>query len=354
MAQLPPPFHGQSVISGAVYQTLRDIPGTKITHLWKGGAKSATDVGKRSLSKYLQFAQMVLILLFYWATFRRFQIAYLGVAPWAHTISRDAILMFLAKRISARVLVHIHGDGMQRFLDPQTSRDSLVSACFAGTELIAITRDLAHTASASNTFRAVHHLPNFAPDAGTPRTCRRKTLHIGMVSNLDARKGVYEFLATLKELQSRDVKIKGTIIGGPTAALSVEALRNDVEKAGLGKFVTVTGRVSEEVKSELLSDMDVFLYPSRHDLAPLSLIEAISHACVPIVFETGGIPEIIGPDLQSNVLETTLSLEAFSQQAAALIEAYGRDRTILSRDAGFARKQFLDAYSEKNDTSCEK
>ena len=163
MAQLLPPIHGQAMIAGAVHQTLKDLYGAQITHLWKGGAKSATDVGKRSIKKYVEFAHMALILVFYALSFRRFEIAYLGVAPWAHTISRDAILMFLAKRVARRVLVHVHGDGLHQYMYPTSIRERIIASSFKNTELIAITENLLSDARQSDIFSAVHHLPNFAP-----------------------------------------------------------------------------------------------------------------------------------------------------------------------------------------------
>jgi len=346
MAQLPPPYHGQSVISGTVHDIFKDEAGCEVTHLWKGGAKTATDVGKRSLAKYLEFASMVLTLFGYLIRFKRFEIAYMGVAPWAHTISRDVILMFMSKLLAKRVWVHIHGDGLDKFITPKSFKEKLVSKAFKGIELISLTKADYEYAKRSRHFSKVHLLPNFAVDPGAHKSKSRKTLHLGTVGNLDPRKGVFDFVETIHQLKQDGIRVKGSIIGGPTAQLSVEAIQAHVSDKGLEKQIAVTGRVSEEDKHALLKDMDIFLYPSRHDLAPLSLIEAIAHGCVPIVFATGGIPEIVSPYFSKNVMPVDMERQTFAKAAADVINTYIKRPKALAKDAKYIREHFLETYSE--------
>jgi len=346
MAQLPPPYHGQSVISGTVHDIFRDDADACITHLWKGGAKTATDVGKRSLNKYFEFAQMVLILLSYLIRFKRFDVAYIGVAPWAHTIMRDAILMFMSKLLAKRVWVHIHGEGLDKFLNPQDLKQKFVSKAFKNIEVISLTQADYDQAKRSAHFSKVHLLPNFATDPGTHKPKSRKTLHLGTVGNLDPRKGVFDFVETFQQLKQQGVRVKGSIIGGPTAKLSVEAMELHVKEKGLAKDITVTGRVNEEDKLALLKDIDIFLYPSRHDLAPLSLIEAIAHGCIPVVFETGGIPEIVSPYFAKNVMPVEMDRHTFAKAASNVIADYSASPKRLAKDSAYIREHFLETYSE--------
>ncbi len=347
MAQLPPPYHGQSMISGTVHDIFRDTAKSEVVHLWKGGAKSATDVGKRSLSKYVEFAHMVLILIGYLFSLKRFDVAYMGVAPWAHTITRDAILMFLSKLLAKRVWVHIHGEGLDKFTKPSTLKEKLISKAFKGVELISLTKADFSKAKNSAHFSKVHLLPNFAIDPGKPKFQTRKTLHLGTIGNLDPRKGVFDFVETVHQLKQNGVRVKATIMGGPTAQLSVEAMKTHVMDKGLEKEITVTGRVTDEEKHAVLANIDIFLYPSRHDLAPLSLIEAISHGCVPIVFATGGIPEIVSPYFAKNVMPVEMDRHMFAKAAADIIAAYRKDPKSLKADAKHIRAHFLEMYSEE-------
>ncbi len=346
LAQLPPPFHGQSQVAGAMHKIFTDDAKAETLQLWRGGARSATDVGTRSISKYLGFAAMICSLFGLIARRKRFEVAYLGVAPWAHTILRDAILIVLAKLVSRRVWVHVHGDGLEKFTRPQTLVQRTLRWVLRGTELLAITSDTVKLGKDCKIFNSVIHLPNFAKDPGIAKKKKTGSIHLGTVGNLDPRKGVFEFLACISALKSTEHHVRGTMIGGPTNALSVKDLRQKVEQMGLADTVTVTGRVDESEKNRLLSEMDIFLYPSRHDLAPLSLIEALSHACVPIVFETGGIPEIVGVKLATNVLPVSMSETEFTGQVSNIVANYISNRKSLTSDAKNARAQFLTGYSE--------
>ena len=347
LAQLPPPFHGQSVVAGEIHRIFLSQPHKQVRHLWLGGARNATDVGKRSLSKYLKFLWMLVTLAGYFVSGRRFGVAYLGVAPWAHTIFRDALLILAAKPLADRCWIHVHGDGLARYLKPVTLKEKLVSAAFSGTELIAITVEEAARAHNSALFTEVHHLPNFSDDPRLRKSRKTGTIHLGTVGNLDPRKGISEFVETIRLLKQDGHSVKGTIVGGPTASLTVDALKRQVDMAGLNKQISVTGRVVEEEKNRLLSEFDVFLYPSRHDLAPLSVIEAIAHGCVPVVLATGGIPEIVGEALQKNVLPASLSAEEFSNSAAEIIAGYISAPETLHNDSVLARSRFLETYTKK-------
>ena len=109
---------------------------------------------------------MICSLLGLFVRRKRFDVAYLGVAPWAHTILRDAILVLLAKLVSRRVWVHVHGDGLEKFTRPKTLMQRIVRRVLGGTELLAITGNTVALGKNSGIFSSVIYLPNFAKDHG--------------------------------------------------------------------------------------------------------------------------------------------------------------------------------------------
>ena len=171
-------------------------------------------------------------------------------------------------------------------------------------------------------------------------------LHLCTLGNLDPRKGIHEFLRTIVTLKDQGIDVRGTMIGGPTQLMSVEDARARVVELGLEQEVTVTGWMNDDEKSRILGEADIFLYPSRHDLAPLALIEAIAHGCVPIVFNTGGIPDIVGPELGANCIDSGISNDAFVREARKLITGYHKNRDRLARHSKQAREHFDASYSK--------
>lgn len=343
LAQLPPPYHGQSAVAATIYDILSHAPGVEVRHLWRGGAQSNQDVGRRTLAKYAGFARLVLELIGLWISGRRFDFAYLGLAPWAHTVSRDAVLAWLAKRVSSRVLLHVHGEGISAVVGEGTHAD-LYRRGFGGCELLAITAKTAGEAEASGIFSNVIELPNAAEDPGQRTIGSAGPLTVCCLGNLDARKGVFDFVDVIGELKRRGVPVRATIMGRSTANLTAETLKERVSNLGLSDAITVTGAVDEAEKAATLSRQDVFLYLSRHDLAPLAVIEALAHANAPIVIDIGGLREMVGPKLSGNVLGSAWPREDAIEHAADLIAAYAADRSVLARDQAYARARYIENY----------
>ncbi len=345
LAQLPPPHHGQSAMAAAVHEVLAGQPGWRVEHHWEGGARSNEDVGKRSPGKYLGFGRLLARLARMRASGRRFDIAYLGMAPWAHTAIRDALLAAMARRIAGRVLIHLHGEGLTPILDGKTRRDRLIRRLITGCELIAITAGTAETARGAGVFSAVLHLPNQAADPGEKRQLPARPLALACLGNLDPRKGVLDFTAAIEKARREGLPVTGHMVGGPTSALGVDEMRSKVAERGLAGDLVVTGRVSEEDKSAILAGAHVFLYLSRHDLAPLALIEALAHGMAPIVLDVGGIAEMMGAELRHNVLAPSLKGEELADAVTWRLEAYLADPARLERDRSAARRRYEACYS---------
>ena len=100
----------------------------------------------------------------------------------------------------------------------------------------------------------------------------------------------------------------------------------------------------KDEKAAILAAQDVFLYLSRHDLAPVALIEALAHANAPIVIDIGGLCEMVGPELVGNVLPRDLPREAVITRSADLVATYVSDAGSLARDRNWARARYVAAY----------
>lgn len=346
LAQLPPPVHGQSAMAKATHDMLAGPLGFRVTQRWGGGAAGNEDVGRRSFGKYLGFGWLLLRLAAMALSGRRHDIAYLGFAPWAHTALRDALLAGVAKLAARRTWVHLHGEGLADLLEGRGLRNRLARRLLSGTELIAVTGEAAREARRLGVFTRVFELPNLAADPGAPQRRRdRDELVVSCLCNLDPRKGVLDFVEAVGAAVEKGVRLRAVIAGGGTAALSVEELRRRVEQRGLGHVIEIAGRVDEQARSRLLADSDVFLYLSRHDLAPLALIEALAHGCAPLVLDIGGLRRMVGARLSGNVLEPSLDGAALAAEAADRLQAYGRDRPRLEADRDAARARYGEAYS---------
>ncbi|MEZ5818186.1 MAG: glycosyltransferase [Hyphomicrobiaceae bacterium] len=316
-----------------------------ISQTWSGSAATLTEVNRRTLGKLWSFASLNSRLARWKLTRRNFEIVYVTLAPWTHAAIRDALVAWWGRRLGRRTLVHLHGEGLEQAIDGSSRRAHLMRALLRRTELIAITSGAAEAAARSGLFTRVHRLPNAAPDPGEPSPRSGSTLRIGFLGNLDPRKGVLDFVDAMDRLVRHGWTVQARIAGGSTPYLSVEALTSLVAEKGLAQTIDVAGPVHHEAKNAFLENLDLFLYPSTHDHAPLVLIEALSYGLVPIVRDTGGIAEIVGPDFAGNVLARHLEGDALTAAIETILEPY-KDADHLLTQRRLARRRYLEHYTE--------
>jgi glycosyltransferase involved in cell wall biosynthesis len=347
LAQLPPPVHGVTVMTQRVRDLVADDGRWAIEHRWLGGSKSLQDVNRRTAKKYLEFAGLLLGLVIRRATGPRADVAYTTLAPWTHAALRDGLLAGAAKGISARTLVHLHGEGLDRLLEGGSLKSRLSRWMLKGTELIACTSGAAHLAERSGLFARVTLLPNSVPDPGhSHRPPAGGKIRIGYLANLDPRKGVLRFVDALAAAHCAGVPFEAVIAGPATPFLSKNDVLARIDGLGLGGVVAVEDGKYGAEKDNFFRGLDILLYPSLHDHAPLVVIEALSHGVVPVVIDTGGIQEILGGGLSRNVFHAQSGDEPFETFVTRTIERYACDPSQLAADRAKARARYLEMYTE--------
>ncbi|MEL6746753.1 MAG: glycosyltransferase [Pseudomonadota bacterium] len=355
LAQLPPPIHGVTVVSKRVFGLMRAAPGVTVEHLWSGGAASMGDIGTKSVGKLLQFAKLLTRLAWRAASGRRAHLAYLTLTPWSHAALRDGLLARVAGLGADRVLVHLHTEGLAQVLADKGMRATALRWLLKGSELIAIVDETARAAETSGVFARVNRLPNTVADPGLqPQDSSAmpagsdadKALHCAYLGNYDTRKGIYEFIAMVGALRAQGHKIHGHIAGGETRFVSLTDLTNAAQSAGIAEHITLHGFVDEAAKSALLRRCPVFVYPTRHDHAPLVLLEAMAHGCVPVTLDAGGIRSMMGEALCANVGDHTASADETRDWLVARVSAYARNPADLAADRRAARQRYQDHFGQ--------
>ncbi|MBL8567200.1 MAG: glycosyltransferase family 4 protein [Hyphomicrobiaceae bacterium] len=350
LAQVPPPVHGVTVVTRHVCDALREMKGVSVEQQWAGGAARLEDVGRGSLGKAIQFVSFVISLAIRALAQPKVDVAYLTLAPWATTAIRDAILAACAKRLSRRILVHVHGEGLDVILADTSLRARLIRRFLAGTELVAITTRCRDTGARSKLFTRTWSLPNGSPDPGPrPDTASRTGSYgvlCGTLGNLDPRKGVLRFVDAISAAKAAGIPVLGRIVGDRTPHLSPEGLADLINAKGLEGAICVEGPKYAEEKTDFLHELDVFLYLSRHDHAPLVLIEAMAHGAVPICLDTGGIGEIMGAALAPNLIPSDTDDRDIQSRVLSRLAHYASDPKALATDRQAAYRRYLEAYTE--------
>ncbi|MCB1510611.1 MAG: glycosyltransferase family 4 protein [Hyphomicrobiaceae bacterium] len=343
LAQLPPPVHGVTTISAHVLKTLERAGAYEVEHLWTGSARAIEDVGRKSLGKILGFAGLIGRLAWRAITGQRYDVTYQTLAPHGDAALRDALIIAAGKLLARRRLVHLHTRGLDELLSAPTWRGRFLRWVLRSTELVAVSSEVADTARAWGGFSAVHDLPNFVagPETVTPTPGAR--LRCGYLGNYDPRKGILRFVEIFAALKHAGIDVEGFAAGGPTRHLNEADVRDYANRLGVGDELEVLGFADAAEKHRRLGATDVFIYPTEHDLAPLVVIEAMAHGAVPVVFDTGALRELVGPEFASHVIVPNRDRAAYCADVVAIVETLCADPERLMA----ARKAARDRYDAR-------
>ena len=139
-------------------------------------------------------------------------------------------------------------------------------------------------------------------------------------------------------LHEKDPSAHLFIVGGGRHELMAE-LRQMAER--LGGSVTVTGEV--DYPQEYYRMADVYVFPSRHEGLPTSLIEAMSSGLPAVTSDIGGCDDLIF-DGETGFRVDTESAEAFAEKIGYLFD-HEEERRKMSRRAAEYAKELCD-YSK--------
>lgn len=118
-----------------------------------------------------------------------------------------------------------------------------------------------------------------------------KIITLGVVSRLERIKGVDLVLPAFAKLHKDYPNIRLMIVGDGS-------LRSEMEKQaqmfGLdSESIIFVGRQPQDKLQDFYDQIDILLMPSRSEGFGLTAIEGMARGCVPVVSNTGGLPEVV-------------------------------------------------------------
>jgi len=119
----------------------------------------------------------------------------------------------------------------------------------------------------------------------TPDPSRK--LVVGLVAMFRRQKRIDRWVEVAEAVHKKSDKIRFLLIG---ADYEEEKIREMVKEKGLTEVIEMPGQLHDTVAS--FHRMDIFLMTSDFEGLPLSLLEAMSCGCVPVVSNVGGIKQL--------------------------------------------------------------
>ena len=239
-----------------------------------------------------------------WQTYRalasgRFSVMHLNCALPFASAPRNAALALVARRTKTPYIAHLHGT----FKVPRGNSAAerfyrwAYRTIFADAARILALGNLSYQSIlelgdfAHKTHPLVHNFVDFraVPDSA-PATDRRGRLRVIFTGALVKSKGVY----TVMEVANRFPDAQFRLVGHCSDDLRASFMRR-IRELGLEDRVHLIGPVANSEIFRMLSENDVFLFPSRfkYEALPYSVAEAMAVGLPVAASNVGAIPKMI-------------------------------------------------------------
>lgn len=167
-----------------------------------------------------------------------------------------------------------------------------------------------------NHFTIYNTLPQYIQIRNTEKIFDNDILTIGVVSRLEKIKGMDLVIPAFAIVIKQGYKVKLLVVGD--GSLKKEMEKQSVE-LGVSNYIEWKGRTEQSKLQECYDKIDILLMPSRSEGFGLTAIEGMARGCVPIVSDTGGLPEVV-QDNVSGLLHKTENIKDLADKIISLCE----------------------------------
>lgn len=173
-----------------------------------------------------------------------------------------------------------------------------------------------------------------------------KKMVVGLVAMFRHQKRIDRWVEVAEAVVNKTDAIRFLLIG---ADYEEEMIRAMVKEKGLVDYIEMPGQLHDTVAS--FQRMDIFLMTSDYEGLPLSLLEAMSSGCVPVVSNVGGIKqlefdnfgykfdEFNAEKVAGEIIKLSQDPETFSEQSRK-----AHDFVVKNYSLNNQVKQTLDLY----------
>lgn len=209
------------------------------------------------------------------------------------SILRDPLFMFIARKLKREMIIHVHGGIFLTSPSTPWLLKCIMRWVFEGKEPIIVLSDSEREALQSkfhcSNISILPNCINLSESEKFSRQVSTKTIELGYLGRITESKGMTELLEACIELQQQNVPFHLYMAGKEEK----EGQYLPAYKENLGDRFIYEGVVSGKSKIDFLKHIDTFVLPSYFEGLPMSLLEAMSFACVPITTLVGSIPSIV-------------------------------------------------------------
>lgn len=206
-----------------------------------------------------------------------------------NSFRRSVLFFFCARFYRKKIVLHVHGGGFQKFYrNNQKFVTKIFDKCDCIITLSEYWQLFFQQITKCKNIQIVENLVSL-PLIGNTQFDDSLT-HILFMGWIVQEKGIYDLLDVIAEHKD---EFKNRICLHVAGNKQVEQLLSVIKEKELSDIVLYEGWISGEIKTKLLSSVDIFIQPSYAEGLPLSILEAMSYGKPILATPVGGVPELV-------------------------------------------------------------
>lgn len=297
VGQTPPPFHGQAVVTGMVFD--HDWGDLQVERLRMAFSDDMESVGEAS---WMKIWRLLVLILKTWSVVLRCRpqvLYYLPASPNLTPVMRDFIYLASVRFLFPKTVFHYHAGGLDGFIGGRNWLRRCVAWVYHGAD---VSVDVNVTEPASGEyFKAKRNAVVMnGLDVGEAQRDRPEGdgFHVLCLGLLCEPKGVLALVKTAQILKASGVACKFIMVGDWESDAFKHSFNSEAEERDVSEMIELKGVLKGDQKWQAYANADAFIFPSHHptETFGLVLIEAMAFALPIITTRWRGVPHVVGND----------------------------------------------------------
>jgi glycosyltransferase involved in cell wall biosynthesis len=263
------------------------------------------------------------------------------------SLFRKGAIVAVARAVGVPVVLHLHAAQLHHFYRSLPAPlQALVRWMFSLPATVVVIGPAARefvTTELRVPLKRVEIMINGVPEATEPRRQPQagEPQRLLFLGNLSERKGLTDLLLALARPGFDPSRLEVVIAGGG----DVEGYQAKARRLGIEAFVRFEGWCAQDKVARLLAQSDVLVLPSKDEVLPLVILEALANRVAVVCTPVGEIPSLLSDGVDAcfvkpgDVDDLAAGLQKVLQQPALRETLVHNGRALYERQ--FSLRQFF-------------
>lgn len=341
--QLPPPLHGASLRNKAIFESRIIRDEFDLVYIPFNYSNSIEELGKFSFRKVIIFIKLFLKLT--WKLLNKeFDLVYFTYSLRKNGVLRDTLFVALFRMFKIPIIFHFRNQGA-KVLSTKKLMFKLISFSLKKGYYICLSKivvkDVEGFIEKKNLYIVNNGIKKI--DINYKKTkIYNDEIKLFFISNLRHEKGIFTLLEVYEKLQAKvNIKLSLSIVG-QEGDITYSELENYIRDNKLDN-IKLLGPIYGNDKHDIFINSDIFIFPSRNEVFPGVILEAMQFSLPIVTTNIGAIPDII----TSNKNGIICDVDNVDEMVSAVLKLI-ENKDFSKKIGNKAKVDFLEKYTLEN------